>query len=263
MIYITVQFQQVEMTDNETLNKYISAVEIDNNIIEGALQHDIRDLETLASMNKPATFSLTKIVPKCKNVIQLEMLLKIKKYKLKRRHNNLLITLENEEFVDFLVNHDRHPLNPGFRQSYPLLHAVFNRNVTRVRTFLLTHRCDIHAKSPCMNYTILEHAIADNYRAILELFALVYNKRNFVYSNNCQKKITNTIKEIREEMCLKQLNAKIGLLDIIKANKGRYSIQGFLDIAIFTNLHMAIGNDKLCPELQISETRKFIKDNIN
>lgn len=251
------------MTFNERFSKYISAMEIDKSIIESAIKHGKRDLEALASLNKSTSFSFSKTIPKCKDVIQLELILKIKKYKLRRRHNNLLITLENEEFVDFLVHHDRHPLNPGFRQSYPLLHAVFNRNVARVRTFLLTLRCDIHAKPPGMNFTILEHAIADNYRPILELFALVYNKRKIAYSIEHQKKITKTMKQIRDDMCLKQLNAKIGLLDIMNANKGRYSIQGFLDIAIFTNLHEAIVNDKLCSELQISGTRTFIKDNIH
>ena len=250
------------MEYNGRFRAYLSAKEIDKGVIESALQHGTRDLEALASMNKPTTFSLTNVIPKCKDVVQLEHVLKIKRYRLKRRHNNLLVTLENEEFIDFLVHHHRQSLNPGFRQSYPLLSAVMARNVTRVRTFLLSLRCDIHAKPPNTCFTILEHVLADNYRPIMELFAVVYRPREHVYSDTCQKQITDNMKEIKDEMCVKQLNAKIGLLDIMKANRGRYSVQGFLDIAIFTNLHEAISNDKLCSRLHVSNTRTFIRDNI-
>lgn len=250
------------MEYNERFRTYLLAKEIDKGIIESALQHGTRDLEALSSMNKPTSFSLTNVIPKCKDVIHLEHVLKIKKYKLKRRHNNLLVTLENEEFIDFLVHHHRQSLNPGFRQSYPLLSAVMARNVTRVRTFLLSLRCDIHATPPNSSFTIMEHVIADNYRPVMELFAVVYRPRAHVYSDVCQKEITETMKGVKDEMCVKQLNAKIGLLDIMRANRGRYSVQGFLDIAIFTNLHEAISNDKLCPRLHVSNTRTFIRDNI-
>lgn len=250
------------MEYNERFQQYLQAREIDKSLIERAIEHGNRDLEGIESLNKSATFSLTNTIPKCKDVVQLELVLRIKKYRLKRRHNNLLMTLENEEFVDFLVHHHRHALNPGFRQSTPLYSAILSRNVTRVRTFLLSLRCDIHSRPPTTSFTILEHALVDEHRPILEMLALVYRKRPFVYSEDRADSIDRQLKKIRNEMCVRQTNAKIGLLEIIKNNRGRYSVQGFLDIAMFTDLHTAVANDSLCPRLQVSATREFIRRNI-
>lgn len=252
-----------KMEYNERFQQYLQAKEIDKKMIERAIEHGSRDLQGIVSLNKPTAFSLTNTIPKCKDVIQLELILRIKKYRLKRRHNNLLVTLDNEEFIDFLVHHHRQALNPGFRQSTPLLTAVLSRNVTRVRTFLLSRRCDIHSRPPTASFTILEHALADDHRPILEMIALVYRKRPFVYSDDRADSIDLQVKKMRNEMCVRQTNAKIGLLEIIKNNRGRYSVQGFLDIAMFTDLHTAVANDSLCPRLQVSATREFIRRNIS
>ena len=77
------------MEYNERFQQYLQAKEIDRAVIERALKHGSRDLEGIAGLNKSATFSLTNTIPKCKDVIQLELVLRIKKYRLKRRHNNL------------------------------------------------------------------------------------------------------------------------------------------------------------------------------
>lgn len=227
-----------------------------------AIKFGSSDVEVLLGLNKPVTFSLSNVIPKCPDLVVLEMVLKAKKYNVRRRHNRLLTSLENEEFVDYLVHHPRCALNPGFRQSLPLMHAVNARNEDRVRTFLLSMRCDIHARPSDYCFTIVQHAIADNYRPILEMFALVYRRTRWEYEPDDAREIDTKMKQIRREMCVKQSNAKIGLLEIIENNRGRYTLQGYLDIALFVGLHKTVANHKLCPSLQVSETRQFIQKNI-
>ena len=250
------------MASSERLQNYLTLKEItEDNLLE-AIKFGSNDVEVLLGLNKPVTFSLSNVIPKCPDLVVLEMVLRAKKYNVRRRHNRLLTSLENEEFVDYLVHHPRSALNPGFRQSLPLMHAVNARNEKRVRTFLLSMRCDIHARPSDYNFTIVQHAIADNYRPILEMFALVYRRSRWEYEQDDAKEIDEKMKQIRREMCVKQSNAKIGLLEIIRNNRGRYNLQGYLDIALFVGLQTSIANHKLCPSLQVSETRDFIRKNI-
>lgn len=249
------------MERTQRLNYFLTEVNtIDNKVIEESIEHGLEDLELLSQCGKEATFSVTETIPKCKDVLQLEIILKLKRHRLRRRHNALLSTLENEEFVDYLVHHPVSSLNPGYKSSLPLLHASMNHNVDRVRTFLLSMRCNIHATPSDSEYTILQHVLADGYLPIIELFALVY-RDSCVYDDKVRAEIRQKMRTVRDKMCIKQANAKMSLLKIMQTNRGRYSKQGILDIAIFTDLPSQICNNKLCKRLHMRTTKLFIDNN--
>jgi hypothetical protein len=235
---------------------------IDNATVISVLQGgDLARLEALFLTMKPKTYRLTKTIPHCKNILQVEILLREKEYKMKRTHNELLITLRNDEIVEFLVNHHTRSLNPGYKDSMPLRFAVKSGNVARVRTFLLSMRCNIHSSDPSTGKTIIQDVLERRDDTMVKLFAIVYDKQvaaNVGYTRADFEAIDSAMANTRATMCLEQYHARCELKRMVDENRTKLTREQIVDAAVVNGIFGRVGNDLLCVNQQVRRTRELV-----
>jgi hypothetical protein len=220
---------------------------------------DITKLEALFLTMRPKDYSLLKTLRRCRNVYQAEILLRNKNYTIKRSHNELLMTIESEEIVEFLLNHQRCRFNPGYKNSLPLLHAVRQQNERRVRMFLHTRRCDIHAWAG--EKTILQLALESPNQKIVDLMALVYDNtlaERVEYNSDELEKINFITRVTRARLCREQHEAKCEIKTFIECNKRAQKLTELCENIIASGISERVANDILCPDSQVRQTRHFI-----
>lgn len=233
------------------LRELTETIEIVNDyVVLKALKYPISVLATIFSMDKPREYSLMKTIPKCRCVDQVELLLFHRQFAIRRKHNKLLISVSNIEILEYLLNHHTCRFNPGYRSSLPLYEAVMENNHEKVRLFLSTRKCNIHARPEGLS--ILQHAIALNNELVLKSFALLYSRDTGVfdgltsydgYTSNELVSIDALMNDVRARMCLEQMEAKEAFLEIIATK--RCSLDEYLRIAQEYDILAKLRNDEL------------------
>lgn len=209
------EFRQFVIRNVSTINDnaIIDTLKIDG-IVPNALQ-------VLFQFSKPVQYSLRHVLAHCRTRPQAEILLHNKNYVIRRSDNKFLWECGNMEILEFLLTNPLKRMNPGYKSSLPLLKAIQQSDVERIRLYLATRMCDIHAKPNLeRDQTILQIAMAIHNPHVMELLSIEFDGSNIQNYTEEELLLYQTVfTKIRHKRCSDQEHAKMELLTQVESLK--------------------------------------------